>query len=166
MKFQELLVGKQINWDRVKLIRHNLTKAEVADNYEQGYLELYQSVQNHTRFRDCDMVICFLGTEGTNGVFQGCYRVGNFKPYCRAQFPENFTPDSGMIEGKSMVYELVKTDLLADMKDRLVIEWGKGTINWCQNGTTEKELLEIRPVVSEISFISYDKVLLSFETLH
>lgn len=57
MKFQELLVGKQINWDRVKLIRHNLTKAEVADNYEQGYLELYQSVQNHTRFRDCDMVI-------------------------------------------------------------------------------------------------------------
>lgn len=104
MKFQELLVGKQINWDRVKLIRHNLTKAEVAVNYERGYLELYQSVQNHTRFRDCDMVICFLGTEGTNGVFQGCYRVGNFKPYCRAQFPENFTPDSGMIEGKSMVY--------------------------------------------------------------
>ena len=166
MKFQELLAGKQINWDRVKLIRHNLTKEEVAANYERGYLELYQSVQNHTRFRDCDMVICFLGTEGTNGVFQGCYRVGNFKPYCRAQFPENFTPDSGMIEGKSMVYELVKTDLLADMKDRLVIEWGKGTINWCQNGTTEKELLEIRPVVSEISFISYDKVLLSFETLH
>lgn len=52
------------------------------------------------------------------------------------------------------------------MKDRLVIDWGKGTINWCQNGTTEKELLEIRPAVSEISFTSYDKVLLSFETLH
>mgnify|MGYP000134087712 CR=1 FL=1 len=70
MKFQELLAGKQINWDRVKLIRHNLTKEEVADNYERGYLELYQSVQNHTRFRDCDMVISFLGTEGTNGVFR------------------------------------------------------------------------------------------------
>ena len=79
MKFQELLVGKQINWDRVKLIRHNLTKEEVADNYERGYLELYQSVQNHTRFRDCDMVISFLGTEGTNGVFQGCYRVGSLE---------------------------------------------------------------------------------------
>ena len=52
------------------------------------------------------------------------------------------------------------------MKDRLVIDWGKGAINWCQNGTTEKELLEIRPAVSEISFISYDKVLLSFEALH
>lgn len=81
MKFQELLAGKQINWDRVKLIRHNLTKEEIAANYERGYLELYQSVQNHARFRDCDMVISFLGTEGTNGVFQGCYRVGDSKPY-------------------------------------------------------------------------------------
>lgn len=26
MKFQELLAAKQINWDRVKLIRHNLTR--------------------------------------------------------------------------------------------------------------------------------------------
>ena len=71
-----------------------------------------------------------------------------------------------MTEEKSVVYELVKTDLLAYMKDRLVIDWGKGTINWCQNGTTEKEVLEIRPSVSEISFTSYDRVLLSFETLH
>ena len=148
MKFQELLAGKQINWDRVKLIRHNLTKEEVAANYERGYLELYQSVQNHTRFRDCDMVISFLGTEGTNGVFQGCYRIGGSKPYIRAQFPEGFIPDSGMTEEKSVVYELVKTDLLTDMKDRLVIDWGKGTINWCQNGTTEKEVLEIRPAMS------------------
>lgn len=51
MKFQELLAGKQINWDRVKLIRHNLTKEEIAANYERGYLELYQSVQNHARFK-------------------------------------------------------------------------------------------------------------------
>ena len=36
MKFQELLAGKQIDWDRVKLIRHNLTKEEVAANYERG----------------------------------------------------------------------------------------------------------------------------------
>ena len=46
-----------------------------------------------------------------------------------------------------------------------MIDWGKGTINWCQNGTTEKELLAIRPAVSEISFTSYDKVLLSYEAL-
>ncbi len=138
MKFQELLAAKQINWDRVKLIRHNLTKDEVAVNYERGYLELYQSVQSPTRFRNCDMVISFLGTEGTNGVFQGCYQIGDSKPYTRSQFPEDFIPDSGMTEGKSMVYELVKTIYFL-YEDRLVIDWGKGTINWCQTEQQKKK---------------------------
>lgn len=145
MKFQELLAGKQIDWDRVKLIRHNLTKEEVAANYERGYLELYQSVQNHARFRNCDMVISFLGTEGTNGVFQGCYRVGDSKLYIRAQFPEDFTPDSGMAEDKSVVYELVKTDLLADMKDRLVIDWGKGRSTGVRTGRQKRNCWKSAP---------------------
>lgn len=164
MKFQELLAGEQINWNRVKLARHNLTNKVVAAHYERGYLEQYQTVQLPTQFQNCNMLISFLGTEGTNGVFQGCYRVGQFRPYRRAEFPEDF-PETGK-EGVDVVWELTKMDLLADMKDRIVIDWGKGTINWCQNGTTEKELLEIRPTVSEISFTSYDKVLLSFEALH
>ena len=75
MKFQELLAGEQINWNRVKLVRHNLTNKVVAAHYERGYLEQYQTVQLPTRFQNCDMLISFLGTEGTNGVFQGCYRV-------------------------------------------------------------------------------------------
>lgn len=167
MTFQELFAGCNIDWKRVKLVRHNLTNEVVQANYSRNYLELYQSVQTPACFKDCDMVISFLGEVGTNGVFQGCYKVGNTKPYRRADFPEDFTPDSGMVEdGSVVVYELTQTDLLADLKGRLVIDWGKGTIQWRQNGTTEKELLEIRPVVSEISFISYDKVLLSFETLH
>ena len=119
-----------------------------------------------TRFKNCDTVISFLGTEGTNGVFQGCYQVGGFVPYNRAKLPEDFTPDRSMSPSTSVIYELTRTDLLADLKDRLVIDWGKGTINWCQNRTTEKELLAIRPAVSEISFISYDRVLLSYEALH
>ncbi|SFP43696.1 GIY-YIG catalytic domain-containing protein [Oscillibacter sp. PC13] len=164
MKLQELLVGKGVNLERTKLIRHNLTNEVVAENYAHGYLEIYQSIQAPTRFKNCNMVISFLGTEGTNGVFQGCYQVGSFTPYDRAKLPKDFTPDSGMTS-ESAIFELTRTDLLADLKDRLVIDWGKGAINWCQNGTTEKEVLAIRPAVSEISFTSYDKVLLSFEAL-
>lgn len=165
MKLQELLVAKGINLDRTKLIRHNISNEVVAANHAHGYLELYQSIQNPSRFKNCDTVISFLGTEGTNGVFLGCYAVGGSVPYDRAALPVDFTPDSGM-NSNSVVFELTKTDILSEFTNRLVIDWGKGTINWCQNGTTEKEILEIRPVVSEIAFISYDKVLLSYETLH
>ena len=134
MKLQELLAGKEINLERTKLIRHNLTNEVVAENYAHGYLELYQSIQSPTRFKNCDTVISFLGTEGTNGVFQGCYQVGDSVSYDRAKLPEDFTPDSGMTPSASVIFELTKTDLLADLKDRLVIDWGKGAINWCQNG--------------------------------
>ena len=166
MKLQELLAWKGINLERTKLIRHNLTNEVVAENYAHGYLELYLSIQGPTRFKNCDTVISFLGTEGTNGVFQGCYQVGGSVAYDRTKLPEDFTPDRGMSPSTSVIYKLTRTDLLADLKDRLVIDWGKGAINWCQNGTTEKELLAIRPAVSEISFTSYDKVLLSYEALH
>lgn len=164
MKLQELLALKGINLERTKLIRHNLTNDVVAANYAHGLLELYQSIQNPSRFKNCDTVISFLGTEGTNGIFLGCYRVGSTVPYNRTSLPEDFTPDSGMNEN-SVIFELTKMDILAELANRLVIDWGKGTINWCQNGTTEKEILEIRPVVSEIAFTSYDKVILSYETL-
>ena len=112
MKLQELLAGKGVNLERTKLIRHNLTNESVAENYAHGYLELYQSIQGPNRFKNCDMVISFLGTEGTNGVFQGCYQVGGFMPYDRSKLPEDFTSDSGMSPSTSVIYELTKTDLL------------------------------------------------------
>lgn len=37
MKLQELLAGKEINLERTKLIRHNLTNEVVAENYAHGF---------------------------------------------------------------------------------------------------------------------------------
>lgn len=97
-------------------------------------------------------------------MFQGCYQVEGSIPFKDAEKPK------GLVIGDDTedlaFYKLTKTNVLADLKDRLVIEWGKGTINWCQNGTTEKEVLEIRHAVSDIPFEGYDKALLTFDELH
>lgn len=164
MKLQALLANEGINWERTKLIRHNLSSDEVATYYSQGQIEIYQTIQRPSRFKNCDYVISFLGTEGTNGIFPGCYKVNGFSQYDAAKFPLNFTITMDA-DTDCVIFDLEKTDILAEFQNRLVIDWGKGTINWCQNGTTEKEILEIRPAISEIEFISYDKVLLSFESL-
>lgn len=105
-----------------------------------------------------------MGTEGTNGVFLGCYKVNGFSKYDVSKLPVNFSIELDA-STDYVIFHLEATDILAELKNRLVIDWGKGTINWCQNGTTDKEILEIRPAVSEVEFISYDKVLLSFDTL-
>ena len=140
MILQQLFAGQGLDWKRTKLLRHNLTNELVAQNYEKGYIEDYQSVQSLTRFQNCDTILSFLGTEGTNGVYLGCYRVGKSVPFDKSILPEGFVTDSGM--EKDVIYN-----------------------NWCHNGTTEKEILEIRPPKSEIRFTSYEDVLLSFETL-
>lgn len=164
MTLQELLAGQGIDLTRTKLIRHNLSNKVIAENYGRGYLELYQSIQDPACFKNCDTVVSFLGAEGTGAVFQGCYRVGPTSPYERAKLPNDFEAVDGM--ENCVIWELTPMGLWGELKDRLVIEWGKGTKNWCHNGTTEKEVLAIKPAASEIDFISYDRVLLSFETLH
>ena len=164
MKLQELLQGK-VNLEKTKLVRHNLTNPIVLANYQNGLLEFYQAVQSASRFNNTETVISFLGTEGTNAVFQGCYRVGGSIPLKNVEKPDAFVDIEGDADN-TVFYELTKTDTLAELKDRLVIDWGKAAISWCQNGTTEKEILEIRPPVTRFTFEGYDKVLLSFDELH
>ena len=162
MKLQELLISRGIDLERTKLIRHNISNKDIAAFEEIGYLEIYQTIQSPSRFKNCDTVISFLGTEGTNGVLLGCYRVKGFVPCDTVVFPPDFVMDFT----DCVSYNLEKTDILADLQKRLVIDWGKGAINWCQNATTEKEILEIRRSVSDIEFPGYDRVVLTYKTLH
>lgn len=162
MKLQELLHG--IDLSRTKLIRHNISNEAVAQNYERGYLDIYQSIQTESRFKGCDYVLSFLGEDGTSGKYQGCYRVDGTGPFSHSTLPQDFYI-GGEAYNDCIFWKLYKTSVLQDLVNRLVIDWGKGTINWCQNGTTEKEVLYILPAVSDIEFISYDKVILSYKKL-
>lgn len=161
MTLQELLVVKGIDLERTKLIRHNLSNDEISSYYNKGYIELYQRIQRPSRFKNCDYVISFIGEEGTLGTFLGCYKVNGYVEYDPALIPA----DISMGIESDVIYNLEKTDILADLQNRLVIDWGKGAINWCQNGTTVKEVVEIRRTMSEIEFMDYDNIILSWENL-
>lgn len=168
MKLQELLYGK-VNLEKTKLVRHNLTNEEVWKNYSGSFrditlLEFYQAIQSPKRFQNVETIVSFLGEKGTNGVLLGCYQVGGNVPFREITRPKELF--IGEAANECVFYDLKTTDILAELKGRLVIDWGKGTINWCQNGTTEKEILEIRPYVARLSFESYEKTVLSFDELH
>lgn len=162
MILQKLL--SEIDLAKTKLIRHNVSNEIVAQNYARGYIELYQRIQSVSRFRNVEYVLSFLGAEGTSGKYLGCYKVEGHAPYTRERLSTDFFMGNETFEN-CVFWNMTKTDILYDLENRLVIEWGKGTINWCQNGTTEKEVLYILPAVSEIQFVSYDKVLLPYDKL-
>lgn len=161
MTLQELLIAKGVDLERTKLIRHNLSNDEISTYYNKHYIELYQRIQRPSRFKNCDYVISFIGEEGTLGTFLGCYKVNGYVKYDSALIPA----DISMGIESDVIYNLEKTDILEDLQNRLVIDWGKGAINWCQNGTTVKEVVEIRRAMSEIEFVDYDNIVLSWENL-
>ncbi len=163
MTLQELFANSGIDFKKTKFLRHNLSNETVANNYQRGYLELYQSIQKHDRLKGCDTVVSFLGTEGTNGVYQGCYKIVNEYPLDENTLPQEY--DKTGITGEYAFYEMQKLDIFPELVDRLVIDWGKGTIGWCHKGTTAKEILAIRPAFSEIDFTGYENILLSYDNL-
>lgn len=165
MTLQDLLTAKGVDLERTKLIRHNLSSNEISTYYDKGYIELYQRIQRPSRFKNCEYVLSFIGEEGTLGTFLACYKVCGWKAFQPESFPEDFPPMNLPDDTDCVDFELQRTDILADLQNRLVIDWGKGTINWCQNGTTEKEVVEIRRAGSEIGFPGYDEVILSWKTL-
>ena len=69
MKLHELLSMNGIDITKTRLVRHNLSSSEIAENYKNGHLEIYQSIQTPARFSGSEYIISFLGTEGTEGKF-------------------------------------------------------------------------------------------------
>jgi hypothetical protein len=76
MRLSTIFKEYNINWDKVKMIRHPLSKPDVKLIYEMGFIEAYQAEQGKPVFDGCKYILSFLGTSNTNALFIGCYKVG------------------------------------------------------------------------------------------
>ena len=164
MIFQSL-IPDSIDLKKAKLMRHNISRDDVARNYSLGYLDIYHSIQRGGRLDNCEYVFGFLGTEGNESKLLGCYKVKECIPIERAQIPSDYYISGGTLGEESVFYNMEKTLVLSDLIGRLVIDWGKSARAWLQNGATEKEVLYILPSISPYIFTSYDKVLLKYAEL-
>lgn len=164
MTLQDICRIEKFDFSRVALVRHNLTNKIVRKSFEEGKLNIYQEIQKENRFGNYDYILSFLGEEGTSSRFLGCYQVCGKTALDFNSLPE-YIQDDIKDESGHVRWILKETNILAEYKDRLIIDWGRGAINWLQHGAIEKDVLAIEPSVSEITFESYDKVLLSYENL-
>jgi len=165
MKLQDLLQNTDIDLSKTRLVRHNISNNFVAHNYSHGYLDIYQSIQTPKRFRGSENIISFLGVEGTEGIFVGCYKIIEPVALSTVKLPEDFLLEDYPSDDTHVFWRMEKMDILSELIDRLTIDWGKSTLSWCQKATLEKEVLYILPAVSDIQFISYERVLLPFDKL-
>lgn len=150
----------------VKLARHPLSDKRIKFCYDNGFFELYLRTQGKKMFKDGQYILNFVGTQGTTGRFEGCYLVKGVRSMEGITLPESFPikPEKPPV----FYYDLEKTDIMSDYVERLLIDWGKGARSWCQNGTTEKEIIALMPhrnaqLVSQLT--DFENIRLSFDEL-
>ena len=173
ISIQDLLKGRNRNAEfdaanekRIKLVRHSsnvMPNSIIYKDYDGPVYKLYhtnyelflkwQQEQADSRMKDVDYLIAFLAEEGCE-----CRFIGVFK--------NNGSLYSTM-EGLS-VYDIQEVVGFEALKDKVVIEWGKGTLQWMQNWTKEKEVIRIEKkgdVDGIPPFSRYEDVILSFPQL-
>lgn len=173
ISIQDLLKGwnrnsdfDNVNESRIKLVRHssdvqpdsfiyNKYKGSVYKLYRTDYalFKEWQSEQSDSKMKNVDYLVVFLAEEGCECRFIGVFRNNGLKrPTC-----EGFSE-----------YNLEEVEGFEGLKDKVVIDWGKGTRSWMQNWQSTKNVRRIDQVNTGDDipyFIRYEDVILSFSQL-
>lgn len=159
----ELLSLRGLDTDsKIKLVRHQDKRYDIQELRRQGLLELYQSYQAKPVF-ECDYVVSFIGQESSKACFFGVYSVRGRKPASEVPLPDDFIyPDFAPLDG--YFYELEQVPGFEDLRDRVVINWGKSPLAWHQ-WLKEKEVIEVLPAGYVREFPGYLDVVLRYDEL-
>ena len=174
ISIQDLLKGWNRNSEfdnakesRIKLVRHssdvqpdsfiyNKYKGSVYKLYRTDYalFKEWQSEQSDSKMKNVDYLVVFLAEEGCECRFIGVYR--------------NYGPKRATGNGVSE-YAIEEVEGFEGLKDKVVIDWGKGTKSWMQNWRkSTKNVRRIDQVNTGDDipyFIRYEDVILSFSQL-
>jgi hypothetical protein len=138
----------------------------IAQVYKDGLLMEYISVQGEKVFDKCKYIMAFIATEGDKCVYVATYKIVSQSTFGEAKKIRTF-PDLGMpgfYEDSKLYYELEEIEVMPDLKDRLIISWGKSTVQWAQY-LAPKEVVEILPSGYVREYPGHDDLMLSFSEL-
>jgi hypothetical protein len=161
----EIIQARGINPDNLVLARHSTHKAYVKRIIAGGNFDLYQSLQKSDVYRDAKYVLAFTHMEKSRALLHGLYEIKSKINISKVPEQIEFIRDEeGWKEPPYIQYKMAHLDIMNDLQDRLVIDWGSAPINWVQSDLN-KEITEILPKGFVMNFPGYDKVLLTFDEL-
>jgi hypothetical protein len=162
--FNLLLEKSELDPKDVYLVRHqdararrNVQNGKKPTPYElwrnaREKFEIYQSLQAKKCFDKRKYLASFVVTPQKETLFVGVYqRLG------RVQIPDSVQqcPVTGIevSDANHVYYELVLSEKLKELSEKVTIEWGRGYLRWVQLADNqEKPILEIRAAIDEPVF--------------
>lgn len=169
MNLSELVKMRGFDFEKkVKLVRHQDSRFDIQTLYRNGFLDFYQSTQSKDVFGNCEYIMSFIGDEGTKATYIGTFKKISTQKLDVNKIPDNYPySDDPELNNDLFYYEFEKTSLLADLIDRLVIDWGKSTRSWYQwlSEGKDKTIIEILPQGYVREFPGFDEMLLNYSEL-
>ncbi|GLC90463.1 GIY-YIG nuclease family protein [Lysinibacillus piscis] len=157
---------KKGNFDlrRVRLLRHSMNHKRFKMAYDVDCILEYTKMQVPDFYHNVDLVLNFVGDQGTTAKLVGCYKP----THCSQKIEEQLFPSKMpkiLLEHPTNIYhELEQTSYYHDLINRLYIDWGKGTVNWSQSALNDKPIIAIKSVPT-IEFKGYERVMLMYGQL-
>lgn len=165
LMFGDLIDKVHIDKKRVHMIRHALSHKGCAICKENNWMEIYTRLQKKNFAEIGDYLFVFESGSGTTALFCNCYKVIGTIDVNDFEFPEKY-PDKENID-KYIMYDIKEYDEFSLYNRRIIIDWGKGTINW----HIRKSDLPVIEILKEQqrnieSFTSYENFILTYEKLN
>lgn len=153
--FNTFLRDVEIDPAEVKLARHQSTGRKGRSKpYElwlagDGRFELYQRIQGRDRFARTKFIAAFVATPLDETLFVGMFAnrgVGSAAPGLN-------DPLTGKDVAGYFLYDLRKSQRLAEYRGRLVVDWGAGYRSWVQQARNQdKPIIEIKRYTGDPQF--------------
>lgn len=155
-----------IDINQTKLVRHPLNKTDIAEVYAQGFIEAYQASQTNNPFDKCRYIATFMGSnQGTEAKFIGLYEIKD-KIVGKAvteQMPEGY-PYPDHFDENHQYYVMEKLDVMNELDNKLIIQWGESYRQWAQWAANDKEVVSIANR-EEVPFPGYEYVIADYTRL-
>lgn len=158
---QELLFNRGLDKkSKIKLVRHKDKRVDLYNLYrtDKGKFFEYQRCQNKNVFKGADLIVSFIGEEGTLARFIGIFKILECKELREKKI--------GFWGGTyNYYYQFEEIFGYDDLKERVIINWGTATLSWYQWLNNSKEVIQIHPGLHYTQFTDYFDFILSFQQL-
>ena len=167
--FHELLTSYGIGPKMVRLVRHGNKEINALDVFQNDKerFNQYSAWQKVNKFGKSKYLAMFCSARGTTALFLGLWNIEgvtlnrDLKKRHLNILKKNKLPEIWF--ERAVHYQLKSSEVMNDLSERLVIEWGKSTRNWVQ--IKDKNIIQIKPMNSIGDFVSYDDIQLSYHDL-
>ena len=167
----DLIKAADLPLDDLMVIRHSFNKkdtSDIWDKYDRSNFYEYQSIQPSADFfKNKKYVLSFIADGKTHSRFVGCFEIVDLSPASKAEKLSSFPHQDFYNRPGHVYFKMQLTEYMKDLIDRLVIDWGSGTIGYVQysiDALQKKTVVSIYPDSKHV-FPGYNRVVWDFTTM-